>query len=133
MTVTLDQTPDRPLTIPVTTTPATGPFSLSATEVSYANGDTTLSKTFTVTASDDADAADDSVDLSFGALPIGVTAISPTTTTVTLLDDDTPTVSITQIPNKRDPTTYPYDPIRKRNFWGRDQGHRAYRPGLLHP
>ena len=35
------------------------------------------------------------MDLSFGTLPTGVTAGSPSTATVTLLDDDPPTVTIT--------------------------------------
>ncbi len=86
VTVSLDATSDRALTIPITTDPATGDFSLSADSLSFAVGD--QSKTFTVTASEDADLDDDTVTLSFGTLPTGVTAGSQAAATVALEDDD---------------------------------------------
>ena len=95
VTVTLSQTPLQQLQIPISTTPTTGPFTLSANSVTFAQGATNLSQTFTVTANDDTDASDETVDLSFGTLPTGVTAVSPSTATVTLQDDDPPTVTIT--------------------------------------
>ena len=48
------------------------------------------SQTFTVTATQDADTADESVSLSFGTLPSGVRAGTPGTATVSLVDDDAP-------------------------------------------
>ena len=48
------------------------------------------SQTFTVTATQDADTADESVNLSFGTLPSGVVAGTPASSTVSLVDDDAP-------------------------------------------
>ena len=89
VTVTLDQDSDRALTIPIGVTggtAATTDYGVSPTSVSFAAGDRT--KTLTVTATDDADLADETVVLGFGALPPDVTEGTPATTTVTLVDDD---------------------------------------------
>ena len=67
-------------------TAATTDYGVSATSVSFAAGDRT--KTLTVTATDDADLADETVVLGFGSLPPDVTEGTPATTTVTLVDDD---------------------------------------------
>ena len=89
VTVTLDQDSDRALTIPIEVTggtAATTDYGVSPTSVSFAAGDRT--KTLTVTATDDADLADETVVLGFGSLPPDVTEGTPATTTVTLVDDD---------------------------------------------
>ena len=89
VTVTLDQDSDRALTISIGVTggtAATTDYGVSPTSVSFAAGDRT--KTLTVTATDDADLADETVVLGFGALPPDVTEGTPATTTVTLVDDD---------------------------------------------
>ena len=86
VTVTLSAASDRALTIPLTTTPASGDFTVSVTEVVFAKGE--QSRTVTVTATDDADLEDETVDLGFGTLPADVTAGTPATATVTLVDDD---------------------------------------------
>ena len=86
VTVSLDATSDRALTIPITTDPTSGDFSLSSTSLTFASGD--QSKTFTVTASEDADLDDDTVELGFGTLPTAVTAGNQATATVALEDDD---------------------------------------------
>ena len=67
-------------------TAATTDYGVSPTSVSFAAGDRT--KTLTVTATDDADLADETVVLGFGSLPPDVTEGTPATTTVTLVDDD---------------------------------------------
>ncbi len=78
---------DKEVTIEITTTPASGDFTLSAKKVVFAAGDTR--QTITVTAQADVDTIDDSVDLGFKTpLPKGVTAGAPPTTTVTLFDDN---------------------------------------------
>ena len=84
VTVSLDVASDRDVTIPVTTDPAEGDFSLSANEVSFAAGD--MSQMITVTATSDDDVDDEMVTLSLGELPFRVSAGDPTSTTVTLVD-----------------------------------------------
>ena len=86
VTVSLDQATDRVLTIPLTSAPATGDFTLSATSVDFAVGD--QSQTLTVTADEDTDFDDETVELGFGTLPTAVSEGSPASTTVTLADDD---------------------------------------------
>ena len=86
VTVSLDQATDRVLAIPLTSAPATGDFTLSATSVDFAVGD--QSQTLTVTADEDTDFDDETVELGFGALPTAVSEGSPASTTVTLADDD---------------------------------------------
>ena len=55
-------------------------------ELSFEVGDT--SQTITITANEDADSADESVELGFGELPTGVAVGTVTTATVALADDD---------------------------------------------
>ena len=86
VTVTLDQPADRTVTIPITTNPAMGDFSLSLTHVAFAPGED--SRTISVTASDDDNTADERVTLSFGTLPTGVSAGSPSSAAVMIRDDD---------------------------------------------
>ena len=53
-----------------------------------------MSATFTVTAEDDSEDDDgESIMIGFGTLPAGVTATSPETTTVSLVDDDVAAVT----------------------------------------
>ena len=98
VTVTLSADPERSVTIPITAAAAaggavSGDYSLSATSVTIDSGET--SATFTFTATDDSEDEDDeSVVLSFGALPKGVTA--GTTATVTITDDDTAGVTLSE-------------------------------------
>ena len=80
--VNLSADPERSVTIPITAAGAdgagSGDYSLSAT-----------SATFTVTATDDSDDDDrESVTLSFGTLPGGVSEGAQATATVSLVDDD---------------------------------------------
>ena len=54
-----------------------------------------VSKTFTITATDDSDNDDgESLTLRFGTLPAGVNAGSPATATVNITDDDVPAVTV---------------------------------------
>ena len=54
-----------------------------------------MSKTFTITATDDSDNDDgESLTLRFGTLPAGVNAGSPATATVNITDDDVPSVTV---------------------------------------
>ena len=87
--VSLNKAPAEEQTISIEVTggtAATTDYSVSPTSVSFAAGDRT--KTLTVTATDDADLADETVVLGFGALPPDVTEGTLATTTVTLVDDD---------------------------------------------
>ena len=86
VTVTLDQPADRSVTIPITTSPAKGDFSLSLTHVAFAVGED--SRTIAVSASNDDNTTDERVTLSFGALPTGVSRGSPSSAAVMLRDDD---------------------------------------------
>ena len=61
--------------------------------VTFNSGDTEKSITFTAT-DDSVDDDDESVLLSFGTLPAGVSAGSPATATVNITDDDVPTVTV---------------------------------------
>ena len=85
------------VTIPITVAAGSGTEAsdytisgLTSEALSFAVGDT--SKTISVTASEDADSADESVELGFGALPTGVVLGTVTSATVTLADDDPLTV-----------------------------------------
>ena len=95
--VKLDQDPERTVTIPITATPGGGAvaadYSGVPANVTFASGDT--SKTFTFTATDDtADDDGETVALGFGTRPSGVTAGTPSTTTVNITDDDVPAVTV---------------------------------------
>ena len=97
VTVTLSADPKRPLTIPVTHaaqgTTTADDYTFTATEVTFASGQT--SKTLNFSAAQDTTADHgDSVKLGFGSsLPPGVSAGSNDETTVTIIDDD-PAVTV---------------------------------------
>ena len=100
VTVSLDKDPERAVTIPLTATPGDGAtaddYSVSATEVEFAAGGT-LSRTFTVTAvDDDIDDDGETVLLEFGTLPGRVTGEAPESATVTITDDDTRGVTVSE-------------------------------------
>ena len=61
--------------------------------LTFNSGDTEESITFAAT-DDSVDDDDESVLLSFGTLPAGVSAGSPATATVNITDDDVPTVTV---------------------------------------
>ena len=97
VTVTLDAEPER--TVDITLVPAnqggagSADYSLSATSVTF--GPTDTEKSFTFTAADDADDDDgESVKLSFGTLPGGVSAGTTRETTVSITDNDVPAVEV---------------------------------------
>ncbi len=97
VTVTLSADPERTVVIPLVPanqgTTSNGDYTLSATSVTFNSGET--SKTITVSAVDDsADDDRESVKLSFGALPAGVTRGSPDETTVEITDNDDPSVTV---------------------------------------
>ena len=94
--VTLNAAPERSVQIPLTATgqggATTADYSVPAS-VTFQSGDT--EKSFTFTATDDSNDDDgESVELTFGTLPSGVSAGATTTTTVTITDDDDPAVSV---------------------------------------
>ncbi len=83
--VNLNVASDRDVTVDITTDPAQGDFEISATSVSFAEGE--MSKEVTVTATLDADVEDDMVNLSIVNMPNRVTAGANTSAAVTLVDD----------------------------------------------
>ena len=96
VTVNLSSHAHTTVTIPVTVTARggaeSGDYSLSATEVTFNIDDT--SAAFTVTATDDTDLdPGESLTLSFGTLPDGVTEGSQATATVALTDNEVPVTS----------------------------------------
>ena len=97
VTVTLSADPERTVTIPISRTDqgaSAEDYTGVPESVSFGSGET--SKSFTVTAAQDLiDDDGESVDLSFGTLPVGVTASSDNATaTVTITDDDTANVTV---------------------------------------
>ena len=99
VTVRLSAAAAEELSIPITVSAAdgteTGDYTtsgLSAGALAFAVGES--SKAFTVAANQDADSADESVTLGFGALPAGVTAGATVTAAVALTDDDPLTVEL---------------------------------------
>ena len=97
LTVTLSADPERTVTIPISRTDqgaSAEDYTGVPESVSFGSGET--SKSFTVTAAQDLiDDDGESVDLSFGTLPVGVTASSDNATaTVTITDDDTADVTV---------------------------------------
>ncbi len=90
--VTLDQTGDaRDVTIPITVTPQGATEAddytvsgLTDGTLSFAPGED--SQTFTITANEDADLDDETIELGFGTLPEGVSAGETATATVTIQD-----------------------------------------------
>ena len=98
VTVTLSAAPEREVVVPIDTADEGGAssddYSLSETSVTF--GPTETSKTFTFTAADDAEDDDgESVKLTFGSpLPAGVSRGSVPETTVSINDDDVPSVTV---------------------------------------
>ena len=97
VTVTLSEDPKRPLTIPVTSTAqgttTADDYTFTATDVTFASGQTSRTLTFSAAQDTTADHGD-SVKLGFGTdLPPGVTEGTDDETTVTIIDDD-PAVTV---------------------------------------
>ena len=97
VTVTLSADPERQVTIPLSKANQGGASSADYSgvpaSVTFYSGDTEQSITFTAT-QDTVDDDDESVKLSFGALPAGVSAVSPNETVVSITDDDVPSVTV---------------------------------------
>ena len=96
--VTLDADPERTITIPIVKTEQGGATASDYSDVpetvTFDDGETEQTFTFTA-ASDDMDDDDESVRLGFGAtLPTGVSAGDPNEATVSITDDDVPSVSV---------------------------------------
>ena len=98
VTVTLSEDPERTVTVPLTKTDQDGASSADYSgvpaSVEFAPGDT--EQTFTFTADEDTiDDDGESVKLGFGnTLPTGVSAGTTDETTVSITDDDVPSVSV---------------------------------------
>ncbi len=97
VTVTLSEDPERTVTIPISKTDQGGASSADYSGVpatiAFASGET--SKTFSfAAASDSVDDDGESVKLTFGALPSGITEGTTSETTVSITDDDVPSVSV---------------------------------------
>ena len=97
VTVTLSADPERTVTISITKTNQGGATSADYTgvpaSVTFNTGETSKSFTFAATA-DTVDDDGESVKLTFGTLPAGVSAGSTDETTVSITDDDVPSVSV---------------------------------------
>ncbi|WP_419920142.1 Calx-beta domain-containing protein [Candidatus Poriferisodalis sp.] len=97
VTVTLSAEPEREVTVPLSATGLGGAdttdFSGVPSDVTFAADETSQQFVFTATG-DSVDDDNESVRLSFGTLPAGVTAAAPTTATVTIDDDDVPQVEV---------------------------------------
>ena len=96
VTVQLDAAPGREVVVPVSAAGAGGATPPGETGADWSGvpesvtfGATDTAQTFTLAATDDADVdPDESVALSFGTLPAGVTAGTPSEATVTIVDND---------------------------------------------
>ena len=105
VTVQLDVTPQNQIVVPVMTANGTATAGSDYTALSGAGAmvtftagatDAALRQTVTVAITDDAALeGNETFTLSFGTLPTGVTAAVPDSVTVTIVDDDVPTVSFT--------------------------------------
>ena len=97
VTVELSANPERQVVIPLTATPQDGATSSDYSGVpprlTFNAGDTTKSFTFRATP-DTIDDDGEWVRLTFGTLPPGVTAASPSQAVVTITDDDDPAVTV---------------------------------------
>ena len=98
VTVTLNADPERTVIIPITTTDQDGASSADYSgvpaSVTFNAGDTEVDINFTA-ASDSVDDDGESVKLTFGnTLPTGVSAGTTDETTVSITDDDVPSVSV---------------------------------------
>ena len=95
--VTLSAAPRRSVSIPITKSNqgTTTNADYSGVPASVTFGASEMSKTFSFTATDDTDDDDgESVRLSFGTLPTGVSRGTPGTTTVNITDDDDPAMRV---------------------------------------
>ena len=94
--VILSADPERSVTIPLTTTDqggaTTADYSGVPANMVFASGETEQTFTFSAT-QDTVDDDGESVKLGFGALPTGVSAGSTNETTVSITDDDVPSVT----------------------------------------
>ena len=99
VTVELSQAPGRQVVVPITAVGRGGAgssdYSGAPTSVTFASGDTEQTFTFAATA-DSVDDDNESVLLSFGSLPTGVSEGSPDEATVSIVDDpaDVPSVQV---------------------------------------
>ena len=97
VTVTLSAEPEREVTVPLSATGLGGAdatdFSGVPSDVTFAADETSKQFAFAATG-DSVDDDNESVRLSFGGLPAGVTAATPTTATVNIVDDDVPAVTV---------------------------------------
>ena len=99
ITLTLSTDPERTVEVPLTITDQGGAssadYSVTPDKVTFNSGET--SQPFTFTAADDTvDDDGESVKLGFDALPTGVTPSGTTEATVTITDDDTAGVSVSE-------------------------------------
>ena len=104
VTVRLSPSASEALSIPIAVNPPSGDFAVAGlTDGGLSFAPEADEATFTVTASEDADTADEEVTLGFGRpLPEGVSAGDPGSATVTLVDDD---------PDEDDPDDDSDDPV----------------------
>ena len=97
VTVTLSEDPERTVTVPLTATNQDGAsgadYSGVPASVTFNADDTEVDITFTA-ASDTVDDDGESVKLTFGNLPAGVSAGTTDETTVSITDDDVPAVAV---------------------------------------
>ena len=97
VTVTLDPDPERTVTVPLTVTDqdgaSPGDYSGVPANVTFNNGDTSESFTFTAT-DDTVDDDGKSIQLGFGVLPTGVSTGGTATSTVSITDNDDPAVVV---------------------------------------
>ena len=95
--VKLDEDPERTVTIPITATDQDGAsgddYSGVPARVTFNSGDTEVGISFSA-ASDNVDDDGESVKLTFGSLPDGVSASGTTEATVNITDDDTAGVTV---------------------------------------
>ena len=105
ITVGLSPAADRTMSIPVTVTADTAEQSdytvsgLDNNNLAFSPGN--ASKSFTITANQDADTEAETVTLGLGALPSGVSTGSPARATLTIADDDIPVVKNQPPPRRR--------------------------------
>ena len=97
VTVTLSADPERTVTIPIDKTEQGGASSADYSgvpaNVTFQSGDTAKSFMFTATA-DTVDDDDESVKLTFGDLPTGVSQGATSETVISITDDDDPAVTV---------------------------------------
>ena len=84
--ISLNQPADRSVSIPINTSPATGPYTIAFSHVVFDVGE--QHRTIAVSANDDKDLTNQTVTLSLGTRPSGVSLGSPSSARVTLWDDD---------------------------------------------